>query len=63
MGTKQFIGYVLVFKSSGLPASGTRRFKVWTTEKEAGQRHVDKYPELYAIAKVYAEVEPVGKAD
>lgn len=52
--TKKLIGYVAWDFANNTPAFGTRRYKVWTTEKEAA-RAIPKGSNRYGIREVFVE--------
>ncbi len=53
---KKLIGYLAWDFSDNTPMSGTRRFKVWTTEREAS-RAIPKGSNRYGIKPIYVEIE------
>ncbi|SCW77169.1 hypothetical protein SAMN02927900_04778 [Rhizobium mongolense subsp. loessense] len=53
---KKFLGYIAWDFALNEPKSGTRRFKVWTTEREAG-RGIPEGSNRYGVKPVYVEVE------
>lgn len=56
--TKQLIGYIAWDFSANEPKSGTRRFKVWTTEKECRVKHaIHPFVNRYGVKPVFVEVD------
>lgn len=57
---KQLLGYVSWNKTRDMPANGTRRFKVWTSESEASRDRPRYIREEFVVKPVYVEVADEG---
>ncbi|GGD97891.1 hypothetical protein [Rhizobium anhuiense] len=53
---KKLLGYLAWDYATNSPKSGTRRFKVWTTEREAA-RGIPTGSNRYGVKPIFVEVE------